>query len=253
MFLPILLLDTKFITSKVSPYFGTLIYTFSDNIKSGGLVIVEFAGLPRSGKSSCLDIAQSYYSRKGVSVKLVGEGARFCPFNDRNRTEFSVWMANRALNGILEGRLSREPILLVQDRGLFDALAFINLLYCEELIDKEMYVNSMGYLANPLWTNSVDLVLLFLVSTERALKRDIPNKLGAGEGVITNPKMIERLRMSYDFLLKEYGNRFPRIEVIDTSNLSIKETSHLVIRLIQSSISSSNINNNERGGLSSNN
>ena len=101
-------------------------------------MIIEFSGLPKSGKSTTIGIVRDYYLRKDVAVQINSEGARMCPFSHLKRIEIASWTANRALNSVLESSFSSQPLnLFLQDRGLFDSLAFFELLYLDHFITLE--------------------------------------------------------------------------------------------------------------------
>lgn len=202
-------------------------------------MIIEFAGLPRSGKSSCIAVVRDYFLRSGHSVRMAGEGARSCPFSNQYRIEIACWTANQALNSILEAKLSIRPeTLILQDRGLFDALAFFNLLHLEGLISEEMLTHFVNYFANPRWTRFVDLVILFDVSPNTAIERDLAAKLSASPGIITNIATIQNLSAAYDLIYEKYsGNQrssgFSKVERLDTTHDDPLETARVAIQLIK--------------------
>lgn len=98
-------------------------------------MIVEFAGIPRSGKSTSIDAVKDYYIRKGQIVKSLFEGARTCPFPHQFRVRTAFWTANKVQNDVIQISIKskRNEILYLQDRGLFDAMAFIKLLEFENI------------------------------------------------------------------------------------------------------------------------
>jgi len=200
-------------------------------------LIVEFAGLPKSGKTSGIETARDYFLRSGHSVKMVGETVRSCPFSNQRRIDIACWTANQALSSVLEARFTtKQETLVLQDRGLFDALAFFKLLHLEGLINDEALADFMGYFANPRWTRFVDLVILFDISPITAIERDFAAKLRAGPGIITNIATIKNLSTAYDFVLNQYGSRFSRIERLDTTDAELIDIARRVMRIIQGSI-----------------
>lgn len=200
-------------------------------------MIIEFAGLPRSGKSSGVGIARDYFLRRGYKVRLIAERAILCPFSNQHRVEFAQWVANRASNSVLEAALCGETdMLFLQDRGLFDALAFYKLLYLEGYITEEALNDFMRCFANSRWTQLVDLVILFDISHEAALERDLASKLTAGPGVITNLETMQRLTTAYDYVMAHFGGGFPRIERLDTTRISPIEAARKVIEIVKKSL-----------------
>jgi thymidylate kinase len=205
-------------------------------------LIVEFAGVPKSGKSSSIGVVRDYFSRNGYNVRLMAEGARICPLSRQHRVEYACWAANQVLNSILESRYGGlTETLVLQDRGLFDALAFLKLLHLEERISGEELTDCLGYLVSTRWTRLVDLVLLFKVSPERAIERDAAAKLGARSSFITNTATMRKLSLAYDFILEQYGDRFVKVERVDTTDIGTLETARRVIQIIQECLKSGSV------------
>jgi thymidylate kinase len=200
-------------------------------------LIVEFAGLPRSGKSSCIEVVRDYFLRSGHSVSLIGEKARTCPFSAHNRVEFASWTANHALSSVLEASFSIDKkSLALQDRGLFDALAFLKLLELDSKASNDMLADFMSYFANPRWTMLVNLVIIFDIPPEVAIARDFAYQLNSRPGIITNITTMKNLSLAYDYVIKQFGKNFPQIERIDTNMAEPLEISLKVIQTIKAYI-----------------
>ena len=104
-------------------------------------LFVEFAGTPKSGKSSCIEIVRHFFHRVGFRVLAPTEGAsRRTPFYLKtNRPAFNTWSACYALTHILEGKydIDDKYQIALLDRGLFDALAWFELLRTDGMITGE--------------------------------------------------------------------------------------------------------------------
>ena len=142
-------------------------------------------------------------------------------------------MANRALSSILEAKLiiPRETLVL-QDRGLFDALAFFKLLHVDGFISGEALGEFLDYFANPRWTRIVDLVILFRTSPTAAMERDLAKRISDRSGVITNETTLHNLSRSYDFVRTHYKDRF-LVTSLPTTDKDMETTAREAIRLIQ--------------------
>lgn len=201
-------------------------------------MIVEFAGLPRSGKSTCIDAARHYFSRHEITVKMAGEPIRFCPFGSQYRVEIACWAANLALNTVLEASLGTSPeTLTLQDRGLFDALAFPRLLWKESYISRDTLSCLEEYCANRRWTECVNLVILFDVEPEAVLERDMARYIARqvyGEdlpGVITNESTLQALRDCYNEIRADFRDRF-NIKKLDASQVTMVDLVKQVVEHI---------------------
>lgn len=198
-------------------------------------MIIEFSGLPKSGKSTAIGTVRDYFLRNGYTVQIFAEGARMCPFSNKNRIEIASWTANRVLNNVLETKLAANNLtLVVQDRGLFDSLAFFNLLYLDDLITTNELNHFLDYFAFDKWTRLIDIVIILGNTPKTALERDLAAKLSKMPGLITNLPTLDKLTLAYDTIINTYGSRFPRIEYIDTQKIGPYETAKQSIELIQS-------------------
>ena len=98
-------------------------------------LFVEFAGTPKSGKSTCIDTVNHFFRRLGYKVLAPTEGAskRTPYYLKDDLVAFNAWSATYALTHILEGRFGSDQYhLVIMDRGLFDALAWFELLKQKE-------------------------------------------------------------------------------------------------------------------------
>lgn len=209
-------------------------------------MIVEFAGLPRSGKSTNIDITRHYFSRRGVAVKVIGEAIRFCPFGICHRVEIACWAANYALNAVLDASLDIDPkMLTLQDRGLFDALTFLRLLWREGFITESDLSRLNQYFADRRWTQHVDLVILFDVEPQVALGRDLaqqiaqelhePGKNFDGlPGLITNELTLQTLQDCYRESKLAFRDRF-RIRSVHNSMMPI-DAAKEVVKIIKTDL-----------------
>ena len=88
--------------------------------------VIEFAGVPKAGKTTTLGQVHAFLKRCGFRVEVVVEHASICPIRDKKHANFNVWTACTTLAQILERTQipSRpdDPDVLILDRGLFDAV-----------------------------------------------------------------------------------------------------------------------------------
>lgn len=211
-------------------------------------MIIEFSGLPRSGKSTQIDILRDYFERKGKSVIVIGEAAKKCPFDRRNRVEVACWMANNALNSIIEAKLgSKSNAIYLQDRGLFDSIAFFYLLNEEGYINGIEFKSYLDFFAVSRWFNYIDLIFYFDIQPSLTLSRDIARQilndeyeLNYPEGLITTPKKLEILHSSYKKIQVDYSNLLEKKVITHNilPDLSLKESSKLISQKINEKINS---------------
>ena len=198
-------------------------------------MIIEFSGLPRSGKTTSITVLRDILVRSGYSTRLNAERAQSCPFNSKYRTQFAVWTANQALNDVLTaGYTLPHGSVFLQDRGIFDALAFFRLLHIENRIDSTDFERYAEYIVHPNWSGLVDLVILFYVEPSVAIKRDLASKIQPAPALITNEQTLRKLVEAFSYVHDKFGDRFPQIVSIDTTHQEPIKTVQQVTDIVRS-------------------
>ena len=78
-------------------------------------LFVEFAGTPKSGKSTCIDTVNHFFRRLGYKILAPTEGAskRTPYYLKDDYVAFNAWSATYALTHILEGRYGTDEYHIV--------------------------------------------------------------------------------------------------------------------------------------------
>ena len=131
---------------------------------------------------------------------------------------FNTWSASYALMHVLEGLYGSDKYdLAILDRGLFDALAWFELLQIRNDITEETRDKIHQFLCVENWRTVIDMVLLFTADQKTSLDREAKDKLISEEGRAMNPTTIEQLNRAYDAVKERYANQFSGFTPIDTS------------------------------------
>lgn len=186
-----------------------------------GPLFVEFAGTPKSGKSSCIEIVRHFFRRVKFHVLTPAEGTsrRTPSYLKDNLPAFNTWSACYALTHVLEGRYDthdRYQIALL-DRGLFDALAWFELLHADEKIDVAERDAIQGFLSLKRWRSSIGIVFLFQTDADTAMERENAHTLIDDPGLAMNRGFLERLNKAYDAVSAKFKDDY-RLDSIDTSD-----------------------------------
>ena len=191
-------------------------------------LFIEFAGTPKSGKSTCIDTVNHFFRRLGYKVLAPTEGAskRTPYYLKDNLVAFNAWSATYALTHILEGRFgSDEYHLVIMDRGLFDALAWFELLKQKDDITSEECSAIQQFLLVGHWRELVDMIFLFQTDPVTSLERENDNKLIAEPGRTMNQDFLGKLNSAYDTTKEQYADKFNRFHAINTSKGSSTQQS----------------------------
>lgn len=189
--------------------------SFRDAIRNSARpLIVEFAGLPRSGKSTCITIAKHFLRRNGMAVFSPAEGASIAPeFLKDQLLHYNVWAACYALMTILEGLHIRQPEkydVVFLDRGLFDAICWVRFLQASQRppLSKAEMRSVTRFLRVAQWKTSVDLVCLFTSGVDESFKREHAGMLIRRGGMATNKDSLRRLLKNYRSCERCYSRDF---------------------------------------------
>ena len=132
---------------------------------------------------------------------------------------FNTWSASYALAHILESLHDPyEYHLVILDRGLFDALAWFQLLLDGGEITPETCDQVHNFLRIEKWRSVIDAVFLFTVDGATSLERENQYTLIDEPGRAMNPDFLEDLNNAYSSVRKKYASEFQHFENIDTSN-----------------------------------
>lgn len=200
-------------------------------------VFVEFSGTPKSGKSTCIDIVSHFFRRVGFKVLAPTEGAsKRTPYYLKDDwVAFNTWSASYALTHILEGLYHSDKYhLAILDRGLFDALAWFQLLESNNEISSDVCTTVQNFIAIEKWRSAIDAVFLFTTDPTTSMERENADKLIAEPGRAMNTDSLKSLNQAYCTVRKAYEDKFS-ITDIDTSNdknTNAKETAAKVANSI---------------------
>lgn len=185
-------------------------------------IVIEFAGLPKAGKSSTLSNVQMFLKRCGFKTEVVVERASVCPIKDKKHAHFNAWTACTTLAQILEKTQdpprSDDAQILFLDRGVFDAICWFRVMERLCRVKGEDRKQIESFLRLDDWREKVTGVILMTAAPEDALRREkgLLDFIG-NPGSIMNPEVLYQLRSIYDAAASELSNDFEVVR-IDTSS-----------------------------------
>jgi len=181
--------------------------------------VVEFAGSPKAGKSTTIDILTHFFKRRGFKVWAPTEGAsKRTPYHlRRDLVAFNTWTLNYAISELLVAyhNVDRHHLIML-DRGAFDSLAWMGLLKKRGNITEEEFAVFRAFALHPKWSNLVSRLYLFRCPPEESLKREHEAKLTRGPGTAMNPDMLRDLLEQYQDLATALST-YP-VQVVETSD-----------------------------------
>ncbi len=172
--------------------------------------IIEFFGMPKAGKSTQIEILETYLKReKRRKVRVVHEGARICPIDKQERFLFHVWSLNNTINKVIEAKQQDFDYILV-DRGIIDHIAFGDALFQAKLISKSQKNTLEKYAKEFL--KFEDVAFSCVVPPEEAIRRE--QKYHKSLGRVINMDFLTVLFNSYNNIDKYLENTY-HIDCLD--------------------------------------
>ncbi len=210
-------------------------------------LVVEFAGVPKAGKTSTLNQVYAFFRRCGFKCEIVVERASVCPIRDKKHFNFNVWTASTTLSQLLDKTQNPprvdDPDILFLDRGLFDAVCWLSLLERLGRITPDDRKKADAFLLIDDWTTRISGIVAMSAKSKDALAREqglLP--VEGGGGSIMNPIVLKQMRDVISERAHELSEQF-KILALDTSAKRYanhpKETCEAVAKKIMSWIKES--------------
>jgi predicted NUDIX family phosphoesterase len=185
--------------------------------------VIEFAGTPKSGKSTSIEAVRHFFSRHGFRVHVLIERASTCPIPMKGHLFFNTWCAASMLAELL-AHVETETDIIVVDRGIMDALVWlISQRRRGEVTDDEACTIE-SFLLLDRWRGLIDLAVIMTVSPEEAMQRENSVRITAKPGSVMNPDALKAVTDSVSEAVTRYESKFPRIITHDTAGHAIKES-----------------------------
>lgn len=185
-------------------------------------VVIEFAGVPKAGKTTTLNQVQAFLRRCGFRVEVVIERASVCPIRDKKHANFNVWTACTTLAQVLDKTQvpprPDDPDILILDRGIFDSiwwLALMERLARLRKVDRDLIEK---FLLADDWRRRISGVVVMTAEPKDALDREkglLP--VEGAQGSIMNPDVLQQTRELVQQTVDRLRSTF-RFFVVDTSS-----------------------------------
>jgi hypothetical protein len=156
----------------------------------------EFAGMPKSGKSTVADVVVHFFKRTGTPVTEFHGGGRYVPIDKKARGSLNLVIACRTAEYLVT-QSEREvvtPRIYLLDRGPFDCCVFTTALVESGTISREEAASVESLLTVPRIAGRIDGVFAFITTPALSLSREASHKLSVGAGRVMNESTLARLR-----------------------------------------------------------
>ncbi|GAB3168918.1 hypothetical protein GCM10027059_32740 [Myceligenerans halotolerans] len=199
-------------------------------------VVIEFAGMPKSGKTTVLDIVSHRIRRAGWAVGDFHGGGRYAPVGKKDLTSLNLYLAGSALQYVAAiGADERPPRFHLLDRGLNDRVIFSRALQSLGLIG-DAHAAAIEQIAGlPDVQSKVDLCFVFTTSPELSLQREHSNRLTTADGRIMNTARLTALHdAATNFVAGSPSTTGLPVVLVDTARFdgAVRATAQFVLEAI---------------------
>lgn len=197
-------------------------------------IVIEFAGSPKSGKSTCIGSLDIFLRRNGFKTKVLTERASVCPISNKFDPLFNVWTGCSSLNQLSEllDTRARDLDIVMMDRGFFDSLCWFEWQKVNGFLRDEDYRRFTDFFTAPRLRMMIDLVFVFESSTETSIEREYRNLLTRKEGSIMRKKVLEGYVAAIEQATNLYRTKFRAMESMNTDLKDQNRVSYEVTRQV---------------------
>jgi thymidylate kinase len=157
--------------------------------------VIEFAGTPKSGKSTSVEAVRHFFSRHGFRVHVLIERASVCPIPMKGHLFFNTWCAATMLAEMI-ANVDTETDIIIVDRGLFDSLGWLKMQHQRGEVTQEEAQIIESFLLLDRWRLLTDLAIVLNVSPQKAIAREKAQRVATKPGSIMNPDVLKTLSAS---------------------------------------------------------
>jgi len=193
--------------------------------------VIEFAGTPKSGKSTSVEAVRHFFSRLGFRVHVLSERASVCPIPMKGHLFFNTWCATSMLAELL-ANIEAETDIIIVDRGLFDALVWFSLQKRRGELTLAEAEAIESFILLDRWRNLIDLVVAMNVTAEEALSRENSQRITRKSGSIMNLDVLNAISGTVSEAIKEYDFKFNGILNHSTTGQGVRESNILLVERI---------------------
>lgn len=186
----------------------------------------EFAGMPKSGKTTVCDAVVHYLKRSGLMIGEYHGGGRYEPIDKASIAALNVHLAMKAAEFVLLS-VEREKTahrIFVMDRGLFDRRIFTEVLRYLGKINQVEAGTLLDFLGLPRLVDHIDGIFLFVTTPDLSIAREYENKLVERPGRVMNSSFLEALQKTSLIEGEKWKKEGRHVRFIDTSELDGKIT-----------------------------
>ena len=203
--------------------------------------IVEFAGMPKAGKSSAIRTIRHYFS-SGSKIRVKEVPGKYDPYRlhtpaegvslrtpallKQNLLDFNSWAGAYALQELLQAGHDNYHDLVLLDRGPWDAgcwLEYVKRHRVENGASSKEVEDIIQFFQCPQWMTRADLHVVMVVDPTTAADREATERLISHQGPVSDTRWMAEMRNIYE-------GKYPELSKIKSSYCPhVKDASALLL------------------------
>ncbi len=179
--------------------------------------VVEITGTPKAGKTTLITMLDTFLQACGWRVRVMKERAEDCPLPMKGHFFFNTWTTSTMLAELLNA-VDQEDDLVILDRGLFDALVWLELQRRNSQVSETERAAFETFITLERWRNLIDSVALLQVTPKLAMARENPGGVAPRVGSIMNQDWLGRFNTALRAVKARHKNDFLFEEIQNSDN-----------------------------------
>lgn len=194
-------------------------------------LIIEFAGTPKAGKTTCVNAIAKFLQKKKIAVHIVTERASVCPIANKHHLYFNTWTGVTSLAQMLEAREKQTNVIML-DRGMFDALVWMDFLQVWQAVTPDDLEKIESFFLLNRWTSLIDIVVALSADPDVSLEREYKDQILREPGSIMNKTNLDGYNNSLHKSLKKYQDKFNLLHIDTTHTNSVDGVKKISLELL---------------------
>lgn len=150
--------------------------------------------MPKSGKTTVVDIVSHTLKRRGYLVADYHGGGRYAPVGKDDLAALNLVLTSNAVNYLaVVGNDARPPRIHLMDRGVLDRVVFTTALRQLRRISDGHASAVTGLCLLPELVDKLSAAFVFTTSPTLSIERELENKLEVADGRVMNTTMLTAL------------------------------------------------------------
>ena len=186
-------------------------------------LIIEFSGLPNSGKTTLLHNIEKLCESNNVNAIIMQEPAELLPNTiPKGEIAQNLWITLETLQRSLELTFKSDVDFILLDRGFYNQL-FWSTMYKDKDETYSEYITSFMEKFAEMYDVKPDFLYVVDVDVEESIRR----RINSGEPVTFSKKdFLVNYRTEFEKFYKKIESRF----YIDSTNLTEQEVAEIVFQ-----------------------